>query len=120
MGGGSAANGTSVGIVYFANDIVVPEFGAAMGTETGHCVEVWKENQLACYFNFNIKTDKLSGRILAEALFDLTGTNFPNANLVITGGTGDFLGASGHGCTTTPKNSNNVATVIYNFSYKLM
>jgi hypothetical protein len=106
-----------VGIVYFTNDIVVPEFGASMGTETGHCIQV-SDTQLACYFNFKIKTDKLSGRILAEALFDLP--NFPNANLVITGGTGDFLGASGHGCTTTPKNSNNVATVIYNFSYKLM
>jgi len=58
------------------------------------------------------------GRITAEALFDLTA--FPNANLVITGGTGDFTGISGSGCTSIiPGFEFEGTTFIYNFSFDL-
>ena len=92
---GADGPGQNLGVVWFSNNLVVPEAGqikgtVPLGTQTGHCVEVETGNLLACYFNFKIESGERTGRILAEALFDLG--NFPSANLVITGGTGDFSG----------------------------
>jgi len=93
--------------------------GDAIGTQTGHCVQVEEETALACYFNFNVKYGTMTGRITAEALFDLS--SFPNANLVITGGTGDFVGISGSGCTSTiPGFDFEGTTFIYNFNFGIL
>jgi hypothetical protein len=64
--------GYATGLVWFANDLVVPgtggfDGGEPMGTQTGHCVEVWIGKQLACYFNFNLDADEGKGTITAEA-----------------------------------------------------
>jgi hypothetical protein len=112
---GSTAAGTAAGLVTFANELVVPgtggfNGGTPAGTQTGHCVMVWDQTQLACYFNFAL----LDGRILAEALFDLT--NFPNANLVITGGSGKYLGIVGTGKTRAPVDFDGT-TFFYDFEY---
>jgi hypothetical protein len=114
-GVGSTAAGTAAGLVTFANELVVPgtggfNGGTPAGTQTGHCVMVWDNTQLACYFNFAL----LDGRILAEALFDLT--NFPNANLVITGGSGKYLGIVGTGKTRAPDVFDGT-TFFYDFEY---
>lgn len=115
--------GQDVGLVWFSNDIVEPIEGqfkgdVSMGSQSGHCVLVEEDSLLACYFNFNVQTADKMGRITAEALFDLT--NFPNANLVITGGTGDFTGIKGAGCTTTvPGFDFDFTTFIYHFTYDL-
>jgi hypothetical protein len=114
---------TSLGFVWFDNDIVVPvedetEGGKSLGVETGHCIQVHADKGLACYFNFNLTEGDKKGRVTAEALFDLT--DFPNANLVITGGTGDFKGIVGHGCTSkVPGSDSNGTTFIYTFDYDL-
>lgn len=118
--GGDPNLGTGLGYVWFDNDLVKPNFGASLGDQTGHCIQVsYAEDggKLACYFNFNVNDDSgCSGRITAEALFDLS--SFPNANLVITGGTGDFHGIRGNGCTQAIDDApEGVATFIYNFSY---
>lgn len=114
--------GKTVGLIYFANDLVVPNTGGfyggtPMGTQTGHCVQVWLDTQLACYFRFAVDAVEGKGIIMAEALFDLT--NFPNADLVITGGTGDFLGIVGGGTTAAPANFDGT-TFMYNFDYKIL
>jgi hypothetical protein len=111
--GGQGGAGEQFGFVYFNNDIVVPGSNKKLGTQQGHCVEVYKGNSLECYFNFNVKN---KGRITAEASFDLT--QFPNASLVITGGTGDFAGISGHGCTSVIGQFNG-NTFVYNFNFEL-
>ena len=72
--------------------------GSTLGTQSGHCVMVVTDGKLGCYFHFNLSEGDMTGRITAEALFDLT--NFPVANLVVTGGTGDFTGIAGSGCTS--------------------
>lgn len=118
--GGDPSLGESVGLIFFANDLVVPATGGfnggtPMGTQTGHCVSVWVGVQLACYFRFDIDSDEGKGVILAEALFDLT--NFPDADLVITGGSGDFLGIIGTGRTSAPRNFDGT-TFFYHFWYK--
>ena len=123
----SGAAGTNLGMVWFSNDIVEPQEGTAfggdaLGTQTGHCVLVEgtpeEDGLLACYFNFNVINGEMTGRITAEALFDLN--NFPEANLVITGGTGDFTGIAGSGCTTrVPGFESEGSTFIYNFSFML-
>jgi len=116
-------DGQNVGLVWFSNDIVEPVEGqlkgdVAMGTQTGHCVMVEKDSLMACYFHFNVQTADKMGRITAEALFDLT--NFPNANLVITGGTGDFTGIKGAGCTTTvPGFDFEGTTFLYTITYDI-
>lgn len=115
---GISAVGTSAGLVTFANDLVVPgtggfDGGKPAGTQTGHCVQVWDETQLACYFNFNLE----KGRILAEALFDLT--SFPSAELVITGGSGDYLGIVGTGVTRAPEDFDGT-TFFYDFEFKVV
>jgi len=117
--------GQNLGCVWFSNNLVEPEAGqikgtVPMGTQTGHCVEVETGNLLACYFNFKIENGDMTGRILAEALFDLN--NFPAANLVITGGTGDFKGIVGSGCTSVVpgyKFEDDETTFLYNFSFDL-
>jgi len=123
---GADGPGTNLGMVWFSNDIVEPQEGAALGgdalgTQTGHCVLVEgtsSDGLLACYFNFNVIYGEMTGRITAEALFDLN--NFPAANLVITGGTGDFTGIAGSGCTSTvPGFEFDGTTFIYNFSFML-
>jgi len=92
--------------------------GELLGTQTGHCVRVEEGSLLTCYFNFHLVNGAMTGRITAEALFDLNA--FPNANLVITGGTGDFTGIKGGGCTTTvPTFEFEGTTFIYNFVYDL-
>lgn len=115
----------SIGIVWFSNDIVKPRpgsltGGAPLGEQTGHCVQVdFREEagKLACYFNFNVVGEK-TGRITAEALFDLS--NFPAADLVITGGSDDFAGIVGSGCTSlVPDFDFEGSTFIYNFWYSL-
>jgi hypothetical protein len=118
--------GKAVGMIYFSNTLYVPGTTTKMGRQSGHCVQVdfaEESASLACYFNFNIeqKPGRLSGRITAEAHFDLP--NFPNANLVITGGTGDFHGISGNGCTTKVQEGNpffEKETFVYNFNYELL
>ena len=115
---GVSADGTAIGLVTFANNLVVPgtggwEGGTPAGTQTGHCVQVWDNTQLACYFNFHLE----GGRIIAEALFDLV--NFPNAEVIITGGTGDYLGIVGDGKTEAPPNFDGT-TFIYRFNYKIL
>jgi hypothetical protein len=116
------AEGLSTGLVWFANDLVVPgtggfEGGEPMGTQTGHCVEVWVGKELACYFNFNLDAAEGKGSITAEALFDLV--EFPNAKLTITGGTGDFTGIVGSGYTSAPENFDGT-TFFYTFDYVLL
>lgn len=120
--GGDPAAGTGLGYVWFDNDLVKPGFGPSMGDQTGHCIQVSYDDaspKLACYFNFNVDDeDGCSGRITAEALFDLA--NFPQANLVITGGTGAFEGIRGSGCTQAIDDlPEGVASFIYNFSYDI-
>lgn len=82
------------------------------------CVQISFEadkNELACYFNFKIDNGKGEvGHITAEALFDLE--NFPTAELVITGGTGDFEGIIGSGMTAAIEGETR-DTFIYNFEY---
>jgi len=116
----------TLGFVFFSNDIVEPKVGEAkggnpMGIQTGHCIEVEVDKLLACYFNFNVRSTSKSGRITAEALFDLV--NFPAANLVITGGTGDFTGIAGTGCTSNKvpglEDEFDSTSFIYNFNYDL-
>jgi hypothetical protein len=112
---GDPDQGTSLGYVYFHNDIVDPTSSEPMGTQSGHCIQVHNGVQLACYFNFRIKqANGHYGRLTAEALFDLG--NFPAANLVITGGTGEFRGIVGSGCTEDVDAAN--GTFIYNFVYQ--
>ena len=73
------------------------------------------KEELACYFNFNVDNgEKQRGRIMAEALFDLE--NFPAAELVITGGSGDFEGIVGSGKTEAIEGETR-DTFIYNFEY---
>ena len=109
--------------VYFSNNIVKPKAGqpnggSPLGTQSGHCVIVEVGKSLACYFNFHVTQGDMKGRITAEALFDLT--KFPAANLVITGGTGDFTGMAGSGCTSiVPGFLFSGTTFIYNFNYVL-
>jgi len=119
---GKKMDGYATGLVWFANNLVVPETGGFesgtnMGTQTGHCVEVWIGKQLACYFNFNLDTEEDKGTITAEALFDLT--NFPSAKLTITGGTEDFTGIVGSGYTTAPEEFDGT-TFFYTFDYVLL
>jgi hypothetical protein len=114
---GNATLGTSVGLIYFANNLTVPgtggfNGGTPAGTQTGHCVQVWDGVQLACYFNFNL----LKGRILAEALFNLT--DFPSVELVITGGTGKYHGIIGCAKTRKPPVFDGT-TFFYDFSYQI-
>lgn len=112
----AAETGKQIGMVYFSNQLRKWSDntldGDVVGKQHGHCVEVSKTSKLACYFHFNVQ-DK--GRLTAEAEFDLN--NFPNAVLVITGGTGDFSGVKGHGCTfaDVPFNS---STFTYHFQYQ--
>jgi len=114
---GSFENASSVGLVYFSNKIVDPSNnGTSMGKQTGHCVEVEIGEELACYFNFKFETKLFGGRITAEATFSLP--EFPNANLVITGGTGDFTGIVGSACTRKVPGSDGT-TFIYDFIFKL-
>jgi hypothetical protein len=91
---------------------VVFDGGEPAGTQTGHCVQVWDGVQLACYFNFKL----LKGNIVAEALFDLT--DFPNADLVITGGTGKYLGIIGSAKTRAPPDFDGT-TFFYDFKYRI-
>ncbi|KAL3904262.1 MAG: hypothetical protein SGILL_010136, partial [Bacillariaceae sp.] len=117
IGTGDKSLGENIGLVWFDNDLAVPNTGGGtpMGTQTGHCVEVWVGKNLACYFNFKLDTpDGLQGNILAEALFDLE--NFPDAELVITGGSGDFLGIVGTGVTSAPADFDGT-TFFYTFDY---
>jgi len=116
----------TLGFVFFSNDIEEPKVGEAkggdpMGIQTGHCIEVEVDKLLACYFNFDVSSTSKYGRITAEALFDLA--NFPAANLVITGGTGDFTGITGSGCTSNKipgsENEFDGTSFIYNFNYDL-
>lgn len=117
--------GTQHDVVWFSNDLVKPlegslQGGDLFGDQTGHCVQVERGDnaKLACYFNFRIESGDMSGRIAAEALFDLT--NFPAANLVITGGTDSFVGIVGSGCTSiVPGFPFDGTTFIYNFFYDL-
>jgi len=115
--------GQEMGFVYFSNSIVEPvdgeQFGGSpLGTQSGHCVLVEVDSKLACYFNFHVTEGDMTGRITAEALFDLN--NFPAANLVITGGTGAFTGIAGSGCTSiVPGFDFEGTTFIYNFNYML-
>jgi hypothetical protein len=118
--GGDSNLGTGLGYVWFDNNLVKPQFGASMGDQSGHCIQVsYAEDggKLACYFNFNVNDEAgCSGCITAEALFDLSA--FPNANLVITRGTGDFHGIHGSGCTAAIENPpEGVMTFISNFNY---
>jgi hypothetical protein len=114
---GDPNQGTSLGFVYFSNDLVNKDNGSPMGKQSGHCIQVYNNEQLACYFNFDIEqSGGPSGRITAEALFNLP--EFPDANLVITGGTGDFHGIVGDGCTEDIDAAN--GTFLYNFQYKIM
>ena len=85
-----------------------------MGRQTGHCVEVEIGVELACYFNFRFSTPNITGRITAEGSFPLA--EFPNANLVLTGGTGDFEGIYGSACTESLGSS---TEFLYNFIFKL-
>ena len=87
-----------------------------MGKQIGHCVEVEIGMELACYFNFKFDTEKYKGRITAEASFPML--EFPKANLVITGGTGDFTGIVGSACTAEVPGSDGT-TFIYNFVFTL-
>jgi hypothetical protein len=115
--------GTDIGLIWFHNDLAVPDGtlagGAPMGVQSGHCVEVWVGTALACYFRFELDTpDDLKGTITAEALFDLT--DFPAADLTITGGTGDFLGIVGSGKTSLgnlPAQPGGITTFLYTFDY---
>jgi len=60
-----------------------------------------------------------SGCITAEAMFDHS--SFPNANLVITGGTGDFQCIQGSGCTQAIANlPEGLNTFIYNCKHDLI
>lgn len=121
---GIASLGEVMGFVFFSNDLVEPATGGfasgtAMGTQTGHCVVVEVDTLLACYFNFNIDNDDNVGRITVEALFDLV--NFPSADLVITGGTGDFIGIVGGGKTAALNTADPGGdSFIYNLEYKLL
>lgn len=38
--GGNPSNGTGLGYVWFDNDLVKPQFGASLGDQTGHCIQV--------------------------------------------------------------------------------
>lgn len=69
--------------------------------------------ELACYFNFKLE----GGNILAEALFDLV--NFPSAELVITGGSGKYLGIVGSGTTRAPADFDGT-TFFYDLKYKIL
>lgn len=120
--GGNKTLGLTTGFVWFSNDLAVPDTGGLnggtpMGTQTGHCVEVYAGVQLACYFRFALDAREGKGIINAEALFDLT--NFPNADLTITGGTGDFMGIIGSGVTSAPANFDGT-TFFYTFDYKIV
>ena len=75
-------------------------------------MEVHTDVNLACYFRFILE----GGSFTAEALFDLK--NFPNADLIITGGTGDYRGIAGTGVTENIVEDD--STFIYNFEYKIL
>lgn len=122
LNGSSYDEGTTVGLIYFYNDLFFPKDGGKLGNvpagvESGHCVQVSKE-YLACYFNFNVTGSRVgSGRITAEALFLLKDFS---ASLVITGGTGDFLGIIGDGVVTFPSdNSASDFRVNYNLKFRI-
>jgi hypothetical protein len=119
----NTSSAESMGFVFFANNLVVPDTGGftstkPMGTQTGHCVEAWRGKELACYFRFKItgNSDR-KGTFTAEALFNLQ--DFPSADLVITGGTDDFLGIIGSGKTSKPANFDGT-TFFYNFDYNII
>jgi hypothetical protein len=114
----------SMGLMFFANNIVVPNTGGfnstqPMGTDTGYCVEVWKGKQLACYASARITMNsRRKGTFVVEALFDLT--DFPSAVLTITGGTGDFLGMIGSGKTINSTDvDGTTSTIIMEFDYEI-
>jgi hypothetical protein len=138
--------GEQVGLIWFYNDLAVPNTNTPMGTQTGtynsvrkccilanttprslnsivaclsntgHCVEVSANSLLACYFRFDLAATEGTGTITAEALFDLA--VFPVAQLTITGGTGDFLGIIGSGLTFPPPTFDGT-TFFYTFEYYL-
>jgi hypothetical protein len=115
---GKTADGTAVSFTTFANELVVPDTGGfnggtPAGTQTGYCIQVWDQKQLACYINFALP----GGRILAEGLFDLV--DFPSADLVITGGSGQYLGIVGTAKTRFTPDFDGT-TLFFDFDYMIM
>jgi hypothetical protein len=115
----NASLAESMGFAFFANNLVAPDAGGKpMGTQTGHCVEVWRGKELACYYRFKITdSSDRKGTFTAESLFNLQ--DFPSADFVITGGTGDFLGIIGSGKTSKPANYDGT-NFFYNFDYNIV
>jgi hypothetical protein len=116
---GNASRAESIGFAFFANNLVAPGTGGQpMGTQTGHCVEVWRGKQLACYYRFKItgNSDR-KGTFTAEALLNVE--DLPLGDFVITGGTDGFLGIIGSGKTFKPANFDGTS-FFYNFDYKIV
>jgi hypothetical protein len=108
---GVPANGTSVGLLYFDNDLVDPDDNNSnMGRDMGHCVQTYVGKTLDCYVKMDFGEE---GSITAQAEFELPSFN---AKLVITGGTDDYEGIVGKGTGTYNAGK---GSVVYELDYKI-